>query len=117
MDITVMTVIPSSEPRRREPAHDSAPSFPPCLVRAAAVLAVMLGLLATGGLTAAADPDPKRPDPFSEVGPIRPDATWMGPAAEDPIRDPCADQPAHRDGGRHRPDAGRPRRRVRRTRR
>ena len=58
------------------------------LIRAALVLALMLGLLATGSLTAAADPDPKRPDPFpAETGPIRPDATRMGPAAEDPIRD------------------------------
>ncbi|WP_433161087.1 hypothetical protein [Kribbella sp. CA-247076] len=56
--------------------------------RAAAVLAVTLGLLATGGPPASAAPDPKRPDPFpSEVGPIRPDAGRMGPHVEDPVRD------------------------------
>ncbi|TDD22760.1 hypothetical protein E1218_18910 [Kribbella turkmenica] len=58
------------------------------LLRAATVVALTLGLLTTGGLTAAADPDPKRPDPFpSEVGPIRPDDSRIGIAAEDPVRD------------------------------
>src|SRR5688500_5470337 len=57
-------------------------------IRAAAAFALTLGLFATGGLPAAADPDPKRPDPFpSETGPIRPDPTRMGPSAEDPVRD------------------------------
>ncbi|GAB2671155.1 hypothetical protein [Kribbella swartbergensis] len=58
-------------------------------VRAALVLALLLGLLTTGGLTATADPpDPKRPVPFpAETGPIRPDAQRIGPAAEDVIRD------------------------------
>ncbi|MEU4604407.1 hypothetical protein AB0F43_15605 [Kribbella sp. NPDC023972] len=62
--------------------------FSQVLSRAAAVLAVTLGLLATGGLTATAAPDPKRPDPFpSETGPIRPDDARIGIAAEDPVRD------------------------------
>lgn len=57
--------------------------------RAAAVLAVVLGLLGTGGLTAIAGPDPhgRPPGPFpAETGPIAPDTARIAPA-DDPVRD------------------------------
>jgi streptogramin lyase len=62
--------------------------FRQLFLRAALVLALLLGLLSAGGLTATAGREPKRPDPFpSETGPIAPDTTRMGPAADDPVRD------------------------------
>jgi streptogramin lyase len=57
-------------------------------IRAAVALTLLPALLTGPGVTAAAVPDPKRPDPFpAETGPIRPDDRRIGIAAEDPVRD------------------------------